>query len=70
MRAYYSTLMERAEPDTVGKMKQFATYFTPRRSQRSQAAGGDPPGADAAEILERVDRFFEGELSVARHSNP
>src|SRR5436190_109591 len=28
MRTYYSMLMGRGEPDTAGKMKQFATYFT------------------------------------------
>ena len=28
MRTYYSMLTERAAPDAVGKMKQFATYFT------------------------------------------
>src|SRR5689334_13361923 len=27
MRTYYSMLLARAEPDTAGKMKQFATYF-------------------------------------------
>ena len=28
MRTYYGMLCQRGEPDTVGKMKQFATYFT------------------------------------------
>ena len=28
MRTYYAMLIERGEPDSVGKMKQFATYFT------------------------------------------
>src|SRR5437870_13313625 len=28
MRGYYTMLMERGEQDVVGKMKQFATYFT------------------------------------------
>ncbi len=28
MRTYYGMLCERGEADTVGKMKQFATYFT------------------------------------------
>src|SRR5712692_5590992 len=28
MRTYYAMLIEREERDTVGKMKQFATYFT------------------------------------------
>src|SRR5213596_1936359 len=28
MRTYYAMLLARGEPDTAGKMKQFATYFT------------------------------------------
>ena len=28
MRLYYNLLVERGEPDAIGKMKQFATYFT------------------------------------------
>ena len=28
MRRYYAMLIERREKDAVGKMKQFATYFT------------------------------------------
>ena len=28
MRRYYDMLLERRERDSVGKMKQFATYFT------------------------------------------
>ena len=28
MRHYYTLLVERGEPDALGKMKQFATYFT------------------------------------------
>ncbi len=28
MRTYYGMLTEREQPDAVGKMKQFATYFT------------------------------------------
>jgi nifR3 family TIM-barrel protein len=58
MRRYYTMLAERAAPDTVGRMKQFATYFTHGirhgaglRAQIHRAGG-------AAEILELVERFF------------
>jgi nifR3 family TIM-barrel protein len=63
MRAYYSTLMERDEPGTAGKMKQFATYFTHGVHNGSRLRADIHRARDAAEILERVDRFFEGELS-------
>jgi len=61
MRSYYSMLIDHGSPDTAGKMKQFATYFT----------HGVPNGArlrleihrahGPAQIVERMDRFFEGE---------
>jgi tRNA-dihydrouridine synthase B len=63
MRSYYSMLIGRGEPDMVGKMKQFATYFS----------HGVPNGAHlrleihraraAAQIMDGLDRFFEGEFS-------
>ena len=42
---YYAMLVEREEPDAVGKMKQFATYFTHGVRNGSQAARGDLSGA-------------------------
>lgn len=63
MRAYYATLVERAEPGTAGKMKQFATYFTHGVHNGSRLRADVHRARDAAEILERVDRFFEAELS-------
>ncbi len=58
MRAYYRNLISHNEPDTIGKMKQFATYFT------HGVAGGARLRAEiyrrhhAAEILGLVDDFF------------
>ena len=66
MRSYYSMLIDRGEPDTVGKMKQFATYFShgiPNGARlRSQIHRAQAP----AQIVERLDRFFESELSGCR----
>lgn len=58
MRDYYSMLIAHGEKDTVGKMKQFATYFTHgvRNGSRLRAAiysKHSPP-----EILDLVDEFF------------
>jgi len=58
MRMYYEMLLDRAESDAVGKMKQFATYFT------HGVRGGAKLRADiyhaqhADQILEIVDGFF------------
>ena len=64
IRTYFSMLIEEELPDAVGKMKQFASWFT----------HGVPGGAglrkaiyeskSAPEILERVEAFFEARLQA------
>ena len=65
IRTYFSMLIAEGFPDAVGKMKQFASWFT----------HGVPGGAalrkqiyeskSAPEILSRVEEFFEARLCVA-----
>jgi tRNA-dihydrouridine synthase B len=64
IRTYFQMLIEEELPDAVGKMKQFASWFT----------HGVPGGAglrkaiyeskSAVEILTRVENFFEARLSA------
>jgi tRNA-dihydrouridine synthase B len=64
IRTYFQMLIEEELPDAVGKMKQFASWFT----------HGVPGGAglrkaiyeskSAVEILSRVEEFFEAKLSA------
>lgn len=61
MRHYYAMLIDRDEKDTVGKMKQFATYFTHGVRHGSQLRAGIYHLHEPAAILERVDEFFNGE---------
>ena len=66
IRTYFQMLIEEELPDAVGKMKQFASWFT----------HGVPGGAhlrkeiyeskSAPEILTRVEGFFETRLSSTR----
>jgi tRNA-dihydrouridine synthase B len=66
IRTYFQMLIEEELPDAVGKMKQFASWFT----------HGVPGGAHlrkeiyeskaAPEVLRRVEDFFEARLSEAR----
>jgi tRNA-dihydrouridine synthase B len=63
MRTYYGMLCERGEADTVGKMKQFATYFTHGVRNGSKLRVEIYKTTDAAEILNHVDTFFERELA-------
>jgi tRNA-dihydrouridine synthase B len=65
MRTYYAMLIERDEPDTVGKMKQFATYFTHGVRNGSKLRAEVYHAHQAREILHRVDAFFNREAEPA-----
>jgi tRNA-dihydrouridine synthase B len=60
MRTYYDMLLARSEDDSIGKMKQFATYFTHgvRGGARLRTAiyGAKEP----AQVRGLVDEFFTG----------
>ena len=61
MRRYYAMLMRRGEKDTVGKMKQFATYFTHGVRHGGQLRASIYQAKEAAAILDLVDTFFQGD---------
>jgi tRNA-dihydrouridine synthase B len=63
MRTYFQMLCERDVPDTVGKMKQFATYFTHGVRNGSKLRVEIYKTTDAMQILDHVDAFFERELA-------
>jgi nifR3 family TIM-barrel protein len=65
MRRYYVMLMERAEKDTVGKMKQFATYFTHGIRHGAHLRASIYQAKEAGAILGLVDAFFEREPVLA-----
>jgi nifR3 family TIM-barrel protein len=58
MRRYYTMLIERNERDTVGKMKQFATYFTHGVRCGAELRRSIHHAGEAAAILALVDGFF------------
>jgi tRNA-dihydrouridine synthase len=59
-------LLDRHERDTIGKMKQFATYFTHGVRSGAQLRASIHRAQDAACILELVDEFFAAESALAR----
>jgi len=69
IRTYFQMLIEEELPDAVGKMKQFASWFT----------HGVPGGAHlrkeiyeskaAPEVLRRVEEFFEARLGAAANAH-
>ena len=64
MRRYYSMLREHDAPDAVGKMKQFATYFTHGVRNGSKLRAEIYHAFEAGQILDLVDAFFERELAA------
>ncbi|HUI56309.1 MAG TPA: tRNA-dihydrouridine synthase, partial [Bryobacteraceae bacterium] len=66
MRRYYAMLLERREKDAVGKMKQFATYFTHGVRHGAQLRASIYRAQEPAAILELVDAFFLGEPALAQ----
>src|SRR5437762_10983129 len=65
MRTYFSMLIENGEKDMVGKMKQFATYFTHGVRNGSKLRAEIYRTHEARRILEMVDEFFNRELEEA-----
>jgi nifR3 family TIM-barrel protein len=61
MRRYYAMLVERGEKDTVGKMKQFATYFTHGVRHGAQLRASIYQAREPPAILDLVDEFFQAE---------
>jgi tRNA-dihydrouridine synthase B len=59
MRTYYAMLLGRGEADTIGKMKQFATYFTHGVAHGSKLRAAIYHCHEPEEILDRVDEFFQ-----------
>jgi nifR3 family TIM-barrel protein len=66
MRRYYDLLIARQEKDTVGKMKQFATYFTHGVRGGAQLRASIHHEREAAAIIGLVDAFFHAEPVAAQ----
>ncbi|MBI1788780.1 MAG: tRNA dihydrouridine synthase DusB [Acidobacteria bacterium] len=64
MRTYYAMLLENGEPDRVGKMKQFATYFTHGVRNGSRLRAEIYRAQEAGAILDLVDEFFQRQLEA------
>ena len=65
MRRYYAMLIERNERDTVGKMKQFATYFTHGVRHGAELRVSIHRACEASAIVGLVDEFFLGSPAAA-----
>jgi tRNA-dihydrouridine synthase B len=59
IRTYFRMLIEEELPDAVGKMKQFASWFTHGVPGGAALRKAIYESKNAAEILRRVEEFFE-----------
>ena len=64
MRYYYTLLRDNNGPDAVGKMKQFATYFTHGVRNGAKLRVEIYHKRESTEILDCVDAFFSRELEA------
>lgn len=65
MRSYYDMLIAHDEPEMVGKMKQFATYFTHGVRGGAALRRAVYECRTGPEVVAQVDRFFEAQLAAA-----
>jgi nifR3 family TIM-barrel protein len=65
IRTYFSMLIEEELPDAVGKMKQFASWFTHGVPGGAALRKAIYESKSAVEILGRVEEFFEARLCSA-----
>ena len=64
IRTYFSMLIEEELPDAVGKMKQFASWFTHGVPSGSQLRKSVYEAKTGSEVLTRVEEFFERQLAA------
>ncbi len=58
IRDYYAMLGAEETPGALGKMKQFASWFTHGVRNGSELRRSVQSAQDPREVLERVDEFF------------
>jgi nifR3 family TIM-barrel protein len=64
MKSYYLMLQDHGEADAVGKMKQFATYFTHGVRNGSKLRTEIYRAHEVGHVLDIVDRFFDEQLDA------
>jgi len=63
IRTYFKMLIEEELPDAVGKMKQFASWFTHGVAGGAALRKAIYEAKSGPEVLSRVEAFFEERLS-------
>ena len=64
IHTYFRMLIAEELPDAVGKMKQFASWFTHGVTHGSHLRKAVYEAKSAVEVLDRVDEFFQRQLAA------
>ena len=64
IRSYYQLLVTEEIPGAVGKMKQFASWFTQGVRKGAELRRSIQSARAAGEVLDRVDQFFSPRVSA------
>ena len=64
IRTYFSMLLDEGLPESAGKMKQFASWFTHGVPNGSQLRRSVYEAKTGPEVLARVEEFFERQLTA------
>src|SRR5215469_1710775 len=65
IRTYFSMLLDEERPESAGKMKQFASWFTHGIPNGSQLRKSVYEAKTGPEVLARVEEFFERQFAAA-----
>jgi tRNA-dihydrouridine synthase len=65
IRTYYGMLAEEETPGAIGKMKQFASWFTHGVRNGATLRHSIQSAREVREVLERVEAFFTGQPAHA-----
>jgi nifR3 family TIM-barrel protein len=70
LSSYYKEIKLAAQPDAVGKMKQFACWFTHGIGNGSELRRSVHEARTPGEVLDAVERFFERQLAAMHEPGP
>jgi nifR3 family TIM-barrel protein len=65
IHTYFAMLIEEELPDAVGKMKQFASWFTHGVTNGSHLRKAVYEAKSGSDVLARVDEFFDRQLATS-----
>ena len=70
IKSYFQLLFEEETPGAIGKMKQFASWFTHAIPYGAALRKSIYESQTESEVMERIEEFFHTALAAASHEDP